>query len=211
MQMNDERILIHFKTVTADSPCARSSCVPCVILFACVCKAGARLSHVAQSSHTSPTGRPVPARPIDVNCIHSHTPYVAMGRGQSLLLCVTIGQCVILPPPPHTPSSFLSLLALSTAKWSVCSSWPCFFLCKTARLDWVIGVAAAREAAPRLVSGLVCLGKQHRRARTERRNAIEAADQSIFTVSRCHFDSPPLYTHDPHKIPVYCSNWAWWR
>lgn len=67
-------------------------------------KAGARLSHVAQSAHTSPTGRPVPARLIDVNRVHSHTPYVAMGRGQSLLPWATIGHSVIF---------LISLLSLS--------------------------------------------------------------------------------------------------
>lgn len=71
--------------VTVDQTQARSSSVPCVILFACVLKAGAGLSHVAQSLHTSLTGRPVPATLIDVNGIHPHTPYVAKGRGQSLL------------------------------------------------------------------------------------------------------------------------------
>lgn len=73
-----------FRAVTPDPTQARSPSVPCVIVFAIKTRRAA-LTCSLRRSHTSPTGRPVPARLIDVNRIRSHTPYVAMGRSQRLL------------------------------------------------------------------------------------------------------------------------------
>lgn len=75
-----------------------------------------------------------------------------------------------------------------TGKGSVCSSWRRCFCGKRAQVDCVSGVAAAGEAA--LTSRLrsfVCFGKAAPTRARNLRNAIGAADQSIFGVSRCHF------------------------